>query len=435
MTEFTILFALLALLASYSWAAQYSVNTIIGVDTNPGSASLPWATISKAASVAGPGDLVTVNEGNYNEQPTFSRSGTSGNMITFKASGQVVTKGFIIQGDYICVDGFEAVNMSTYPILVQGNHDQVLNFYAHDSGLPVYCTGSYNQIQKGKMYRLGQDGVWVEGSNNSIIGNEISHILQYPPGGPTVSSPDANGIVFFGLGHIIKGNWIHDIVMSDPGQIDPHIDCFQTWGSCSNITFDSNKCYIPDDGMQGWQINAGQALSGLQVINNVIYAFRGGNFWNTPGIVIANNLFATNPGFTNPSWYGVELHNSPGAVLVNNGFVDYPPNYFYADSASNGLMGNNGVYQNGGTYSGASNPGDVLNQNPLFVNPANIDYHLQAGSPWIGSGQTVSAVTHDFDGICSPQGSAYSIGPFGYTKSPSNSTTTPIGFVDPSGGR
>ena len=67
-----------------------------GLDDNPGTEALPFKTISSAASVAEPGDTVTVHEGVYRERINPPRGGSSGQMrIVYQAApgGSVVIKG------------------------------------------------------------------------------------------------------------------------------------------------------------------------------------------------------------------------------------------------------------------------------------------------------------------------------------------------------
>ena len=47
-----------------------------------------------------------------------------------------------------------------------------------------------------------------------------------------------------------------------------------------------------------------------------------------------------------------------------------------------------------GGYSGEGN----ISADPMFVDPANNDYHLQAGSPCIDTGTNVGAPTEDIEG-------------------------------------
>jgi len=59
-----------------STAGGYHVSTT-GLDTNPGSKSKPFKTISAAAAIAQPGDVITVHEGIYRERVNPPRGGES----------------------------------------------------------------------------------------------------------------------------------------------------------------------------------------------------------------------------------------------------------------------------------------------------------------------------------------------------------------------
>lgn len=57
-----------------------------GDDANTGEVDSPFLTISKAASVANAGDVVTISEGTYEETLTPANSGVDGNPIVFQAA-------------------------------------------------------------------------------------------------------------------------------------------------------------------------------------------------------------------------------------------------------------------------------------------------------------------------------------------------------------
>ena len=54
---------------------------------------------------------------------------------------------------------------------------------------------------------------------------------------------------------------------------------------------------------------------------------------------------------------------------------------------------------------------------PMFVDPANDDFHLLYNSPAIDAG-TNTGVATDYDGTARPQGAAYDIGAYEYTPLP-----------------
>lgn len=76
-------------------AAEYHVSPN-GLDGNNGSQSKPFRTISEAAQIAQPGDVITVHEGIYRERVNPPRGGTSdGERIVYQAAPgeKVVIKG------------------------------------------------------------------------------------------------------------------------------------------------------------------------------------------------------------------------------------------------------------------------------------------------------------------------------------------------------
>ncbi len=77
----------LALLLSLSSviAADFHVSSD-GDDAGDGSRQAPFASITRAAKAAGPGDTVHIGPGLYREQPSFRRSGQKGAPIIFQGS-------------------------------------------------------------------------------------------------------------------------------------------------------------------------------------------------------------------------------------------------------------------------------------------------------------------------------------------------------------
>jgi MYXO-CTERM domain-containing protein len=57
---------------------------------------------------------------------------------------------------------------------------------------------------------------------------------------------------------------------------------------------------------------------------------------------------------------------------------------------------------------------DMVGTDPLFVDAANNDFHLTAGSPAIDKGEALTSVTADHDGTARPVGAGVDIGAFEY---------------------
>ena len=91
-------------------ATEYHVSTA-GLDSNPGTRSKPFKTISRAAEVAQPGDTITVHEGIYRERVNPPRGGTSDDKrIVYRAAdGEKV----VIKGSEV-VKGWKKVDNDTW---------------------------------------------------------------------------------------------------------------------------------------------------------------------------------------------------------------------------------------------------------------------------------------------------------------------------------
>ena len=436
----------------------YYVSTT-GNDSNAGTQSQPWKTIQKAANTALAGNTIIVLAGNYStERVQVTRSGTAGSSITYQANGTVTMRGFTVIASYITIDGFDITNTANadqdgWGVYVKGSHCLIENnyiYYATRGGILLYADqGSYNNtvdntVRNNVLYRNSQVGVQVQGNNSLIEGNEVSHSLQYHPS--WVNPPDwvdADGMRFFGSGHIFRGNYIHDITMDDPENHDPHIDGFQTfdnsgWTVGTNCIFEQNLVNILDNGSEAFMT---EGSSGLIIRNNIFHCFRGVIASRSTSYQIVNNTYVTQLNFDpNVGPVGVSLEESAtNMVIKNNIWYNSPVGgiYVHDNGSLSGLdAGHNLTYRSdGGSTSGTHYPGDLWQINPQYVNPAS-DFHLQAGSPAINAGVAIGSVTNDYDGNARPQGTGYDIGAYEYggTVQPTSvptSTPTPKSSLTP----
>jgi len=106
-TAFAIILATCSL-----YAAEYHVSPS-GLDSNAGSKSRPFETISAAAQIAQPGDVITVHEGIYRERVNPPLGGTADdNRIVYQAApGEEV----VIKGSEI-IKGWEKVRNDTWKV-------------------------------------------------------------------------------------------------------------------------------------------------------------------------------------------------------------------------------------------------------------------------------------------------------------------------------
>jgi hypothetical protein len=407
-----------------------------GDDSGPGSSSQPWKTIQKAASSLGPGSTAIVLSGDYPERVQVTRSGGSGAPITFKAQGKVTMKGFTVKADYIAIIGFDISNTPDsgtdgVGIFVQGSDCDIEDNYVHFAtrgGIVLWAdAGQYSKtsdcvVRNNRLYRNALMGISVMGQDNLVEDNEIWGTIQYHPNWHNPPSwVDADGITFFGSGHVFRGNYIHDIHYGIPENPNPHIDCFQTYGGDKvaghDILFDGNYCDEPDTlpelslAAKAFQVEGG--AHDLMIRNNITVSNLVAIFNSSHDISILNNTFIGNPDSDYSQ--GIQLIGSPNFTIENNIFA-YQENgtgSLSLDRASgSGLeVGYNCVYRTSGDPPRPADPNDVWGLDPLFVGGG--DYHLKAASPCVDTGKDLgSDVRRDYDGKRRPRGSGYDIGAY-----------------------
>ena len=418
----------------------YYVDAATGNNSNPGTESAPWQTIQKAADSVVGNSVVFVRAGTYNERVVMRRSGNATAPIAFEAIGTVVMQGFTIHADYIRIIGFEITNSNTSVvdgtgIGVRGRFNEIRNNYIHDllaaEGIWLYGGSNRdasftrgNVVTGNRILRARIAGILVEGVDNLIEGNDISHTIQNPAGAPPRIGADADGIRFFGSGHVIRRNYIHNITSEDQGNTDPHIDAFQTWGPCSDVVIERNLILQAGSRDQGIIIEGVvQPVANITIRNNVFAtsgtgyapAVLAGDGGPVSNLRIVNNTMVAMEG---PTEYAIWLFaNVKGVIVKNNAIVDHGNNklsYIRVDAGASGLdIGFNSVSKSDGQEpAGGPYANDLWMVDPRFVNAASHDFHLNPSSPLINAGSLLSTVSDDFEGLARPDGAMHDIGAF-----------------------
>jgi hypothetical protein len=420
----------------------YYVSTS-GDDGNPGTQEEPWATIQKAADTMAPGDGVIVLEGSYaSERVHVTTSGRSDAPIAYLAQGAVVMKGFTVTADYITIRGFEITDtdvnwqdgvgifvVQCIGCLIEGNYIH----FAANGGITLWAETGKEEltadcvVRGNRLWRNCMQGVMVHGRNNLIEGNEVWGTIQHHPG--WTESPtwlDADGMRFFGRGHVFLGNFIHDITFADEENVDPHIDCFQTWSgdgyeAGSAVVFEKNFCNMfegqaPNETTQGFMVEGD--TSDLVIRNNILRTYRGLNILDSVNLTVVNNTFPGDPSaLTDSHPSAVSITSCTGVTIENNLFYDIPGHAVYNNGSTLASAGKNMAYRSDGqplwTTDTYDHAGDLWDVDPLLVDPAAFDYRLQDGSPAIDAGfDQPSLVPDDYDGVTRPQGAGWDIGAF-----------------------
>jgi len=173
----------LTLAACSVYAKDYHVSTA-GLDENPGTRPKPFKTISVAAQIAGPGDVVTVHEGIYRECINPPRGGISDKkyIVYQAAKGEKV----IIKGSEV-VKGWKKLNNNTWQVTIPnsffGNFNPYSNLISGDWFFPegrehhtgaVYLNGHWltEAAQKKEVFEpASDDPLWyakVDDANTTI---------------------------------------------------------------------------------------------------------------------------------------------------------------------------------------------------------------------------------------------------------------------------
>jgi hypothetical protein len=413
-----------------------------GNDNNPGSDSLPWKTIQKAANTMNAGQIAVIKKGNYDEFVSIDKNGTSENrsIILFsEVLHGAKCKGFIIKGNFVTIDGFdvEADGVKNwFGIDVLGNSNVTVQYcYVHEcplGGISYSKNAANARIIDNILEHNGQWGISIYGTNGLIQGNEITKTVQYHPKGQPkwFAGNDADGMRIFGDQNIIRSNKVINIGdPNDDANIDPHSDCIQSWDSgtaddaiMTNTIIEGNffSCY--NDAGKGVMASAvnGSPCHHIIIRNNIIefrssgVTFSYGEFHD---IFIYNNVFKSLPQEV-PWGVSVAINNVTNYVVMNNITVDCHSEHRKIVGGT-GTVDYNLAWNSDGSDISMTPPlqaHEYKGVNPKFANYSLSfgvnDYHILAGSPAIDKGITLSDVPCDFEGTIRPQGVGFDIGAF-----------------------
>ena len=357
-----------------------------GSNSANGSSASPWKTISYAMQRdLKAGDTVIVRAGTYNEAVVIDHGGSAAGDVTLKSEtpGAALIRppsggwnAISVAANHVTVDGFDIGGARGDGIEANNvHHITIRNSTVHGSGESgiQFNWSEFITIEGNETYENGSTG-WFSG---------ISIYQTRNITGDTTTQ---------GFRTIVRNNISHDNVTKTGQHTDGNgiiIDDFQSTQTSGykNYTYptlvDGNVVY--NNGGKGIQVTWSD---GVTVSNNTAYH---------------NNQDSLNTG----TWRG-ELSNSQSSnnTWVNNIAVSDPSinknNTAIDNTSTGGYTNKNVIWSNNVTFNGASGQaslrldggnaapsaanGNKLGVDPLFVNPANGDFHVKAGSPAIDAG-------------------------------------------------
>ena len=300
----------------------------------------------------------------------------------------------INSNDYITLDGLHFKYGNSSQVLVTGTAfimDDCVSEYADNSGVSfwgAYTTITSGTIKNSTFNNNGENGIFVgyssNGPNNIIIENNDIH------DNGTTASLDHGIYLDYTTSSIVRYNKIYDNSVGNGLQLQD--------------ASDNNEVYcnlIYGNGMSGIWLGTGDGADDNTIYNNTIYGNGNGHGGIQIGATSSGNLIKNNIIHQVDATYAmcVEFADETSAQAQT---LDYNC-YYYPGAETPGDV----VYIAGITtyyslaewqaYTGSPDA-HSFNSDPLMIDPANGDFHLNPHSPCVNAGTSVS-LTEDYEGL------------------------------------
>ena len=378
-----------------------------GNDSNPGTESLPFASVQKAVDVATAGHLIFVRGGVYqlNSQIRITRSGTANNTI----------KLFAYPGEKPVLDGGDIATDQPNVELFGASYWHIKGFEIKDSaadGIRLKNGSNHNTLEQLDVYGSGRIGqykgngisVWDTSGNNLILNCDSHHNVDRQ--GPTaLGNADGFHLGPSGEGNVLIGNraWKN----SDDG-----FDLFN--GSPTTLVnnwawengFDDNGNSLGDG--NGFKLGGGTSARGGHVVvrnvswNNKAKGFTENGLPGGPSVVVNNTAFSNGDN-------NYKFNLEPHTLRNNLAFGNTGNNVGSADDQFNSWNMSQNVTQN--IFVSTD---DIINIGSRQFDgslPDSDFLQLVPGSFVIDAGANISGAAANY---ISPIGSAPDLGAFEY---------------------
>jgi parallel beta-helix repeat protein len=411
-----------------------------GSDSSDGSQAHPWRSLQHAADVATAGTTVQVSAGSYSGF-RISRSGASGSPIVFQpASGAAVTvaggpSGDTIQiaggADYVTISGLTVTGAASGQhagINVFDGSDRISidhNLVRDNSAFGIDVSGSTNVSVTDNEIRGNAVGLQINRSaSGDLIARNRVHdqnkmmINDSAPGNDTgavaINFLHTTGPLL-ATGNVIYANRAasHDYTWDGSG--------FEIYGA-SGITMQNNTLYNNATVLETGQSSSDGGCNNNRFDHNIAWGGLTSSSYKALGLQLRcarNMLVANNDLYNLNDWtYWIETRSQYAAnidglrVLNNIALQNHALIYAMSGMPSSVTIDYNDDYTtspyaktDAGQFSTLAAVQTALGidrhsvyADPKFINPSTGNYSLQAGSPAIDRGTSISGVTTSYAG-------------------------------------
>lgn len=437
-----VLFLTPLFVSSDGAAADYFVSDASGLDSNDGSLGHPFKTIGKGLSSAQPGDSIYVREGIYDERIDFPSAGIENNRIELKGYEEETA---ILQ--YTHPSGYAVYIDQPYitleNLVIEGGWRQV-------DTVKIRSTGDYCTLKGLTIRNTMRDAIDMSGPTGVLVEDCVIHDAIWFNNG---QRNDAHGIVTGGVQNLtIRDTEIY-YVSGDALQFQ-----YNGWDNVTvencllwNGPLPSARGGAPAEARPGenaidTKYYASDGRGRLTVTNTIAHGWRSDYISNAAAYNIKHNVDVI---FNGTTVYDSEIafrlrgpaSSSKGGawVTVNNAVVynadkavryedeienlkirhmtfgsGIPTPFQSAGGYGSGFEVLNSLFLAGTKPSVASDTSNIAVDDAVFVDTANHEYKLVAGSLPIDTGVVIPGLVTDRNGVPRPQGRGYDIGAYEY---------------------
>jgi hypothetical protein len=396
----------------------YYVDSVNGSDTNSGTTpSNPWKTLSPVnAKKFSPGSVISFKRGSsWTGSLVINESGAPGNPITFTAydtgdrpilrnpgDSNNLTRAVIINANWVIVEG----------LLVRDTYD---------AGIKILAGAEHNIVRDNEITNTGL-GIQINGQYSLFTHNYVHdlHMVVNTPGG----NNDDYGAVAVVLSNASYNEISYNRMVNC---IAPSYDfgtdggAIEWWGNTDGNYVHHNWA-MDDNGFL--EVGGGSAKDTIVAynvsINNGIFALvhLTGSFASSVTNFRVENNTIVETGNGAYGWVALGFEGVPiqSTLLARNNIL-YINRFVAISNMSSFTHDHNLYYLSGGTKTGFTLGQGEKIADPLFVNLASQDLHLQPTSPAIDAGVNLG-YTLDFDDHPVPIGAAPDDGAFEFQGAP-----------------